>query len=179
MYQQGDRILYGIHGVCQIVGTELRRVDRKCVEYFALEPLEQPGTRYYIPTQNQTALLKLRPVLDGEALNALLTSPEIQQDVWISDESQRKLRYRDLLSNADRCALLQMITTLYRQKQLRIEAGKKFHLCDENFLRDALKIISSEYAYIFDITPKEAGERIKNTVLTSTDRSCVEDSCPR
>lgn len=179
MYQQGDRVLYGIHGVCQIISTEIRKVDRKSVEYFALEPLEQPGTRYYIPTQNQTALLKLRPILSGEALKTLLTSSEIQQDVWINDESQRKLCYRDLLANADRCALLQMITTLYRQKQLRIKAGKKFHLCDENFLRDALKIIASEYAFIFGVTPKEAGEHIRNTILEPVARSCSEDSCLR
>ena len=36
MYQQGDRVVYGIHGVCEIVGTEVRTVDRKTVEYIAL-----------------------------------------------------------------------------------------------------------------------------------------------
>ena len=162
MYQQGDRVLYGIHGVCQIVGTEIRRVDRKNVEYFALESVEQQGARYYIPTQNQSALSKLRPILDADTLNALLSSSEIREDAWIDDESLRKNRYRELLTNVDRGALLQMITTLNRQKQLRIETGKKFHISDENFLRDALKIVASEYALVLGMTSKEAGEYIRS-----------------
>ena len=89
MYQQGDRVLYGIHGVCLILGTELKSVDRKKVEYYVLEPMEQPGTRYYVPTQNQTAVAKLRPVLDAETLQALLRSDAVRKDSWIPDENQR------------------------------------------------------------------------------------------
>ena len=46
MLQIGSQVVYGIHGVCCIVDVEVRRVDRKKVEYFVLEPREQPGTRY-------------------------------------------------------------------------------------------------------------------------------------
>ena len=79
MYQIGDQVVYGIHGVCAVVELEYRMVDRKRVEYFALEPLDQPGARFYVPTQNQAALSKLRPVLSRAELEALLASNAVRQ----------------------------------------------------------------------------------------------------
>lgn len=167
MYQQGDRVIYGIHGVCQIVGTEVRSVDRKKVEYFALEPLDQPGARFYVPTQNQVALAKLRPVLDAESLTALLHSDEARRDSWIVDEGQRKLRYRELINSGDRAALLSMVGSLHRHKEAQAAQGRKFHLCDENFLRDAEKLLTSEFSLVLGIEPGKVGEYVKNSLLES------------
>ena len=47
MIQIGDQVLYGIHGVCRIIGTELRSVDRRKVEYFILEPLSKSDACFY------------------------------------------------------------------------------------------------------------------------------------
>jgi len=165
MYQQGDRVVYGIHGVCEIVGTEVRTVDRKTVEYIALEPLDQPGARFFVPCRNQAALAKLRPVLDVQALTALLHSEEARKDSWIADEGQRKLRYRELISSGDRAALLSMVGSLHRHKQAQAAQGRKFHLCDENFLRDAEKLLNSEFSLVLGIEPGKVGEYVKNALL--------------
>lgn len=157
MFQIGDQVLYGIHGVCCIIGTELRSVDRKKVEYFILEPLAQPGTRFYIPTQNPVALSKLQPVLDAESLRGLLRSEEACRDSWINDESRRKIRYRELINCGDRAAIISMVRSLYRHRQTQAELGRKFHLCDENFLRDAEKLLSSEMSLVLGIAPNEIG----------------------
>ena len=55
MFQLGDQVLYGIHGVCRIAELEVKRVDRKNVEYFVLVPVVQPAARYYVPTGNAAA----------------------------------------------------------------------------------------------------------------------------
>ena len=155
MYQLGDRVVYGIHGVCVIADMEERTVDRKKVSYFVLEPLDQPGSRYYVPSQNPVALGKLRPVLSREEMDALQNSAEVRMDAWIPDENQRKLRYRELISSGDRSALLCMVGTLYRHKNTLVDQGKKFHLCDDNFLRDAEKLLTSEISLVFDIEPAQ------------------------
>lgn len=165
MYRQGDRVLYGTHGVCEIVGTELRRIDRKNVEYFALEPVEQRGTRYYVPTGNPAALAKLQPLLDRDAWTELLHSGELRRDAWIPEEPRRKLRYRELLNNVDRKELLRMIRSLYLYKQQQSAAGRKFHISDENFLRDAEKLLGSELSVVMDIVPGKVGEFLRTTLL--------------
>ena len=157
MYQVGDQVLYGIHGVCGIVGTEKRSIDRKKVEYFILEPVNQPDARYYVPTQNQAALNKLRRIMTPQELDALLCSDEVRQDCWISDENQRKSRYKDLINSGDRGALLSMVRTLHQHRDAQAAAGRKFHLCDENFLRDAQKLLESEFSLVLGIEPAQVG----------------------
>ena len=71
MLQLGDRVVYGVHGVCCIVDIEQRTIDRKKAEYYVLEPLDQPGAKFYIPTHNQIAVSKLRPLLSAQELDAL------------------------------------------------------------------------------------------------------------
>ena len=76
--------------------------------------------------------------------------------MWIEQEGLRKIRYRELLSGNDRKALLSMIAQLYRYKEELVAKGRKFHLTDENFLRDAEKMIISEIAYIMDFPVMDA-----------------------
>ena len=161
MLQVGTQVVYGIHGVCSIINVEVKKVDRKNVEYFVLEPNEQPGARFYVPTQNQAALAKLRPLLTQEELEVLLTSQDTRQPCWIADENQRKQRYRELINSGDRAALISMIRSLYKHKKTQFEAGRKFHLCDENFLRDAQKLLNSEFALVLGIPQTEVGTYIE------------------
>lgn len=164
MYQCGDQVVYGIHGVCRILHLELRTVDRKKVEYYVLSPLEQPDARFYVPTQNKAAVAKLRPILTREALDALLQSEDAEKDVWIADENQRKQRYRELINSGDRAALICMVRTLHKRKTEQLASGRKFHICDENFLRDAQKLLSSEFSLVLNIRPDEVGTYIQNAM---------------
>lgn len=161
MLQIGSQVVYGIHGVCIIIGTELRSVDRKQVEYMILEPNDQPGARFYVPAHNQAALSKLRPVLKREELEALLSSDAAKADCWIPSENLRKQKYRELINNADCAALLSMIRVLHKHREEQLSAGRKFHLCDDNFLRDAKKMLSSEISLVMKIQRAEAVEYIE------------------
>lgn len=160
MYNVGDLVMYGIHGVCRVVDTEERTVDRKRVQYLVLEPQEQSSSRYMVPTGNPNAMAKLRPVLSRGELEALLTSAQVRQNAWIADENQRKQHYRDLIGSGDRAALLQMVHTLHAHKRAQAAAGRKVHLCDENFLRDAQRLLSTEFSVVLGIAPAEVGNYI-------------------
>ncbi len=158
MFQIGDKVLYGIHGICQISALETRTLNRKQTEYYVLEPLEQPGAQYYIPTQNQAAVSKLKPILTQSELEEILSSDAVRQDAWIADENQRKQRYKDMIATGDRAAMMCMIRALYEHRRVQEAAGRKFHLCDENFLRDAEKLLSSEVSLVMNIHQNQVGE---------------------
>lgn len=167
MYQIGDQVIYGIHGVCRIVGLEERMIDRKSVEYYVLMPLVQKDARYYIPTKNQAAVAKLRPVLSSAELDDLLASKDVRRNAWIPDENQRKQRYRELISSGDRAALMSMVSTLRRHREEQAAAGRKFHLCDENFLRDAEKLLGSEFSLVLQIDQDRVGDYIQNKLTNA------------
>ncbi len=161
MYQVGDRVVYGIHGVCRVVEEESRVVDRKRVTYLALEPEGAKGSRYLVPTHNANAMAKLSPLLTKEELTALLTGEAVRQDAWIVDESRRKQHYRELIGSGQREKIAQMVHTLYRHRDRQTELGKKVHMCDDNFLRDAERLLISEATAVLEATPEEARQFVR------------------
>ena len=164
MFQQGSLVVYGIHGVCKVLGTEIRRVNCSSVGYYVLEPVKQSEDRYYVPSQNPAAVSKMRPLLSKEQLDALLSSPEVSKNAWIADENQRKQRYRELITSGDRAALLSMVKALHIHKEEQAALGRRIHLCDENFLRDAENLLGGEFSLVLGIAPGEVGAYIKNKI---------------
>ena len=162
MYQIGDWVVYGIHGVCHIIGEEKQLVNRKRTKYLVLEPLAQTESRFYLPIDNPAALAKLKTVLTKEELLELLSSDVVQQDIWVADENHRKQYYRELIGSGDRVSLMRMITNLYRYKQTQLDAGRKFHQSDDNFLRDAERLLSSEISLVMDLSMEEARDYLRH-----------------
>lgn len=156
MYQVGEQVVYGIHGVCRVVEIEERVIDRKRMSYLVLEPEGQTGSRYLVPTHNEAAMAKLRPMLTAQEMESLIHADEVRQGTWIADENRRKQTYRELIGSGDRAALMTMVHTLYVHKAAQSAAGKKFHQCDDNFLRDAEKLLSSEIAMVMGLEQDSA-----------------------
>lgn len=165
MYQIGEQVLYGIHGLCTVTGTEERTVDRKKVVYYVLEPAEQVGARFYVPMHNPAALSKIRRMISREALDELLRSDEVRADAWIADENSRKQRYRELIGSGDLTELIRMVHALHLHRERQQEAGKKIHMCDENFLRDAEKMLSGEFSVVLQMDAAEVGSYIHDMMM--------------
>ena len=48
-----------------------------------------------------------------------------------------------------------MVRCLHRHKQQLLAAGKKFHLADDNFMRDARRILMGEMCVVLQMEQKE------------------------
>lgn len=155
MYQIGQQVLYGIHGVCSISAIEPMRFGKTKADYYILQPIAQPDSKYYIPVGSEAAVAKLRPLMTREEILELLHSESVRQDVWVADENQRKLRFRELLSNGDRSEILSMIYCLHQHKNEQLSMGRKFHQCDEGFLKDAEKLMNAEFSHVLGIEPSQ------------------------
>ena len=156
MYQVGELVVYGMHGVCRVVSEEERLVDKKRLHYLALEPLSNVNSRFLMPTQNASAMAKLQPVLSKEELEAMIASEEVKNGEWIREENQRKQTYRELIGSGDRRKIMRMVHTIYRHKADQTALGKKSHLCDENFLHDAEKLLIGEISIVLHLEPEQA-----------------------
>lgn len=156
MYQVGELLVYGSHGVCRFLKEDRQVVDRKMVTYLVLEPLGQENARFMVPAHNPVAMSKLRKLPQREELEALLTSPEIQNEAWVTDENRRKQLYRELIGSGDRERLLSMMRAIVRHKEAQAAAGRKCHICDDNFLRDAEKLMIGQIAVVMEMDQEEA-----------------------
>lgn len=165
MHQIGEKVIYGSHGVCVVAGQETRIFDKREVTYLVLEPANQSGSRFLVPAHNEAAMRKLNRILSREEWDILLSPERIQGISWIPEEPVRKQLYRDLIGSGDRQKILAMIYMLYRHKQAQHSAGKKIHLCDENFLRDAEKLMISELSVVMEISAEDARRYLKAKLL--------------
>ena len=162
MYESGTYIVYGVQGVCKVIGKEKQLINRKRTEFLVLEPLVNSESRFFVPTQNPAAMSKILSILSREELESLMTSPQLREDCWIIHENIRKQHYRELLSSGDRVQIMRMVYALYRYKDEQLAAGRKFHQIDDNFLRDAEKLICSEISLVMELTMEESREYLRN-----------------
>ena len=68
MYEIGELVLYGIHGICTVTGIERMRFDKEKADYYVLVPREQHGAKFYVPVANEAAVAKPRSLLSREEL---------------------------------------------------------------------------------------------------------------
>ncbi len=113
--------------------------------------------------QNEAAVAKLHPILSPGEINSLLHDGIADSD-WISDENLRKQRYREAICSGDRKELIRLVHALYRQKELQKETGRKMHICDENFLRDARKLLDTELSMVLEIPLSEISGYVQDFI---------------
>lgn len=151
MFQVNDVIIYGTQGVCKITGTEEKTVSGKKKTYFILKPVSNQGATIFAPTDNEVVLRKMRRLLTRDEIHKLIDSMRSENAVWVANESERKELYKSTLAKGDRMELIKMIKAIYTHKKEREAEGKRLHLSDERFFKDAEQILYNEFQYVLDL----------------------------
>ena len=151
MFQINDVVVYGAHGVCRIVGTQMQKINGANKMYFGLRPIGDGNATFYVPTWNEKALAKMRKVLDKQGVDALIDSMPNMRTVWIENESARKETYKQILSSGDQHEIISMIQAIYLHKMEREAEGKHLHISDECFMRDAEQLLYNEWQYVLNV----------------------------
>ncbi len=155
MFQVNDVIVYGTQGVCKITGKEEKSISGKKRTYFVLQPVNEKGATIFVPTDNELALKKMRRLLTEEEIHKLIDSMPEQSTVWEENENQRKERYKSILAKGDHLEMIQMIKAIYTHKIKREAEGKRLHISDDRFFKDAEQILYNEFQYVLGLSDKE------------------------
>lgn len=155
MFQVNDVIIYGAQGVCKITGTEEKMSSGKKREYFVLKPVSDKGSTIFVPTDNELVLKKMRRLLTKGEIHKLIDSMRTENAVWIANENERKELYKNILAKGDHMELIKMIKAIYAHKVQREADGKRLHVSDERFFKDAEQILYSEFQYVLGLKGKD------------------------
>lgn len=155
MFQANDVIIYGTQGVCKITGTEEKMVSGKKKTYFVLKPVVDKGATIFAPTDNEFVLNKMRRLLTKDEIHKLIDSMRSENAVWVANENQRKELYRNILAKGDHMELIRMIKAIYAHQKEREAEGKRLHMSDERFFKDAEQILYNEFQYVLAIKDKD------------------------
>ena len=151
MFKINDGVVYGSQGVCDIVGINEQKVNGAIRNYYVLKPKNDKGATFYIPTWNEKAWGKMRKVMTKEDVNALIDSMPGKKTTWIANENERKEAYRKTLASGDQAAIISMVQALFLHKKQREAEGKRLHMSDGYFMKDAEQILYNEWQYVLNV----------------------------
>lgn len=151
MFKVNDVVVYSSQGVCEIIGIEEQKIDGEIKSYFVLKPKNSKGSTCYVPTWNEKAWSKIRKVMTKQDVDALIDSMPNKKPTWITNENERKETYRRILSSGDQAAIISMMQALFFHKKEREAEGKRLHMTDEHFMKDAEQLLYNEWQYILNV----------------------------
>lgn len=155
MFKVNDVIIYGTQGVCKIVDIEEKAVSGVKKTYFVIKPIHDNGSTIFAPTDNEYVLKKMRKLLSKAEINKLIDSMLDEDIVWVKNDNDRKEYYRKILASGDHMELIKMIKGIYSHKKEREAEGKRLHMVDEHFFKDAEQILYNEFQYVLNLNNKD------------------------
>jgi CarD family transcriptional regulator len=151
MFKINDVVVYGSQGVCEIVDIEEKKIDGASKSYFVLKSKADRGATFYIPTWNEKAWGKMRKVMTQKDVDALIDAMPTKTPTWIANETERKEAYRKILASGNQAAIISMVQALFIHKKEREAEGKRLHLSDEHFMKDAEQLLYNEWQYVLNV----------------------------
>ncbi len=167
MYSVNERIHYGGSGVCVIQEIAVMRFGRTRERYYVLKPVYQNSSVIYVPVDNPQLVSKMRPVLSRQEVDALIEGMSQIPTAWEEDPQLRKANFDALLRSHDCRSLIVIIKTLQAQRERRQAEGKSLHVSDDNYLREAQRLLYDEFAGALDIQPTQVHQYILNKLSQS------------
>lgn len=154
MFEKGELIMCGGHGVCRVIDITGNPIDRfdKEKKYYVLEPVFEKASTIYTPVDNDKIVM--RRIMNKEEAEKLIAHIAEIDTVWIQEEKRREQTYKEAISTYDSRSLVQIIKTLYQRKRSRIDEGKKVLSSDEQYLHKAEELLYSEMSLALSI-PKD------------------------
>ena len=101
----------------------------------------------------------MRRLLTAEEINTLIDSMSKEEATWISNENERREGYKQIIANGNHLELIKKIKAIYLHKQEREAAGKRLHMPDERFFKDAEQILYNEFQYVLKLNGTFCRER--------------------
>ena len=99
-----------------------------------------------------------------EDVNALIDSMPGKKTTWIANENERKEAYRKTLASGDQAAIISMVQALFLHKKQREAEGKRLHISDEYFMKDAEQILYNEWQYVLNVDKDDLMAYILNRI---------------
>ncbi len=151
MFQAGDVIVCGTHGVCRVekVGPLSSAVADRDRLYYTLKPLYERGSVVFTPVDNEKMVI--RPVISREEARRLIDGIRDAEALGIEDERKREENYKTALKSCRAEELVKMIKTINARKRSRAARGKKATDADSRYVKLAEDYLYGELAISLDL----------------------------
>lgn len=159
MFCVGQTVLYGSNGVCMVDDVTEKRIGKTKIQYYVLKPLCNNTSTLFVPTANQQLVSKMRRILTEDEAEAILRDLPPCGD-WNDNKQERSEQFRAIITEGSCVELIRLIRLVRTHGQEQLAGGKRLHITDERFLKEAEKMICEEFSLVLHISRDEVLERI-------------------
>lgn len=160
MFQKNDYVVYGYNGVCTVkdIGPlDIPGVPNERI-YYTLVPYYTKDSQIFVPADSNKVVLRSL-ISKNDFLRLIEDIPSIDI-LWINEEKQRELRYKETLRECDCRELVRIIKTIEQRRLVRIAKGKKMTSTDEKYFHLAEKNLYEEGAIALGVEPAQVKELV-------------------
>lgn len=162
MYKVNDVIVYA-RGVCVIIDIGVPDFINSNDIYYKMTSLSDNNGITYLKVSNGN--LPLRTVITRDEAEVLLASIPTMETQYIADDKMRDKEYNEILKACDCKQFLGIMKSIYKERVLRTEKGKKLGQIDDRNFHKIIKLLKSEFAVALNISQEQAEIKIKTAIM--------------
>ncbi|OWA35036.1 hypothetical protein B9G55_14985 [Saccharibacillus sp. O16] len=169
MFDAGDYMIYGNHGVCHVDEIGLSDVQGfdEARAYYTLSPMNS-DMKIYTPVDTQVFI---RPLVSGEEARTLIESMSSIEDgdygQYCGNTKVLSAHYDRLIQRGSAERLLKLIKIIHRKHDEIASGGKKLNQTDRTYLRRAEEMVCDEFAIALDMSVDGVKRYMDDTVEAS------------
>lgn len=162
----GDKLIYGSQGIMTLTDKRYESIGDEQKLYYVLSGEDTATAALtFVPVDSERLSALMKPLLSKDELLAALSGFDKEKfPEWNESSRARQEYFKKILEGDSRTDVLGMIYLIRESGRRRVAEGKKNFLSDENLLKRAEKILSSEISLVFGIGEDEALEMINRAV---------------
>lgn len=162
MYKIGDLVVYGNNGVCRVDDVTKRPFLGEMRDYYVLKPLYDDCIVY---TPFDTKVF-MRPVITKKRAEELIDEiPQMNAEAYHNPSAQQLAEHYETAINSHKCGdIIELIMSIYLKKKGAAEAGKKFGIIDERFMKQAEEMLYGEFAVALGIEKNDVQAYISKRI---------------
>ncbi|MGI6744596.1 MAG: hypothetical protein BWY46_01536 [Firmicutes bacterium ADurb.Bin300] len=123
--------------------------------YYIVEPINEEGSRTYIPVDFDGIDSAMRVILSVDEINAIIEQSAQKELPWIKDAKERVSSFEQILQSADRAKILCLLKMLKAKKREVESEKKKLYMGDLRILERARKMITEEFSFVLGLEKSE------------------------
>lgn len=127
-----------------------KKIGKDSIEYYVLKPVCSDSSTLFVPTQNEMLVSRMRVVLSSDEIKDIL-SQKTDNEIWIDNKAERCEKIKEIISGGDCMKLVELIRRMHFHSKLQLKKGRRLHITDERFLKEAEKMVCDEVSVVLHI----------------------------
>lgn len=149
MFEVGDKVLYGVVGVCEIEQIGTPPIKGISGDYYYLQPVFDSKGIIYSPVNSNKVMMRL--IMSVKECDKLKERAKNCKKDSEFAEKITPIQYDELIKSQDPLKLMRLVRALYVIKNERAKDLRKMKSADSRMLLAARKLLYGEFATVYEM----------------------------